>query len=567
MKRMKIGYLGPQGTYTERALECWMPDAQKKPFTHLEAVFAATASKDVDLGFVPLENSIEGPVTQTFDCLLKYAGQLRIVDTAMLAIEHALGALPQRSAITRIFSKDTALAQCSEYLLANFPQAGLVPMQSTAKAIEVISSQQLFDAAAIGMESTLVKYGLQVVARNIGNKENERSNKTRFAVLGSQTQPASGNDVTTIVLYPHRDRIGLLEDAVNIISRKYQINMCSIHSRPDGRGLFRFYLDLEGHISQEGVQGCIANIKERLADTDVVFLGSYRHIPFNEKRISSIGIVGGTGKMGGWLARFFESVGYGVRTCGKDSEKSLEEAVCGSDVVIVNVPVEKTVEVVQQVGPRLHKGQLLVDNTGVKSSVVPAMLAVAPPDVEILSVHTMFGPNTPPTNASLLGENVISIHTVRSGKMADEFEAIFHKYGANITQATVEQHDSRMTIAQNLEHVCSVAYAATLLSIVPQVEKLLPFATPNLRRTLLTMGRIHAGDQQLYGVMLKENPRALDTLQYYQGVLEQIIDWLKKGDSCMFESIMSSNAQKLGKAFIEKQCNASNAIQELLKKE
>jgi len=112
---MKIGYLGPAGTYTERALELYNSEAEKIVLPNIPQVFEALKSKKVDLGFVPLENVIQGPVTETLDSLFLYSPEIQIVDAIMLDIRHALGALPEHNEIKRIMSKDTALSQCSKF--------------------------------------------------------------------------------------------------------------------------------------------------------------------------------------------------------------------------------------------------------------------------------------------------------------------------------------------------------------------------------------------------------------------------------------------------------------------
>lgn len=278
---MRVAYLGPPGTYTEKALEQKFPKAVTVPLPNIGAVFDDVASKESDFGFVPIENIINGPVVQTLDNLLKHASKLYIVDAALLAIEHAVGALPEHGKITKILSKDTALEQCSDYLNRSYPHAIPIAMESTSQAIRAISEQKMFYAAAIGMEDTLIQYGFEVIARDIGNQKN---NKTRFAVISDHNyeSKATGHDVTSIVVDPKVDRVGLLCDVLEPISRKHSLNMASIHSRPNGKGGFIFYLDIEGHKSDEKVRECLNDIRSKLSITQVEVIGSYPYLPFNQ---------------------------------------------------------------------------------------------------------------------------------------------------------------------------------------------------------------------------------------------------------------------------------------------
>ncbi len=145
----KVGYLGPKGTYTELALSLYLKNGgiEKIPLPNIASIFISAAKNDVELGFVPLENIIRGPVTQTLDNLLVYHPRIKIVGATLLPIEHAIGALPDSKDIKKIISKDTALEQCSAYLNKAYPLAEQIPVDSTSYAMKLIAEQDMTDAA------------------------------------------------------------------------------------------------------------------------------------------------------------------------------------------------------------------------------------------------------------------------------------------------------------------------------------------------------------------------------------------------------------------------------------
>ena len=208
-----------------------MPDALYLPYPSIGAVFEAVMRHEVERGLVPIENVIQGPVTESLDNLYRYAEQLKLVDMLVLPIQHALGVLAPETHIRRVLSKDQALKQCSVYLQGHYPHAQQVEMASTSFAMEAIITECLYHAAAIGSPQALQQYGLHILARDIGNVQH---NKTRFAVLGAAAEAyhgPTGNDATALVIYPHRDRIGLLED-ISRCSAKHtgSISRPSIHA-------------------------------------------------------------------------------------------------------------------------------------------------------------------------------------------------------------------------------------------------------------------------------------------------------------------------------------------------
>ncbi len=153
---MTIGFLGPEGTYTDEAAKQLFPETTRAAYPSIDAVFeAVVASRAISAGVVPIESLVQGPVTETLDNLFRYAGQVTIGEMLVLPIDHALGALGKPEDIRRILSKDQALHQCSDYIARTYPRAALVETPSTTAAMEMIVRQGWRDAAAIGNAAAL----------------------------------------------------------------------------------------------------------------------------------------------------------------------------------------------------------------------------------------------------------------------------------------------------------------------------------------------------------------------------------------------------------------------------
>jgi prephenate dehydrogenase len=506
---------------------------------------------------VPIESLVQGPVTETLDNLFQYAGRVLIGDMVVLPIDHTLGALGKPEDIRRILSKDQALHQCSEYIRRLYPHAVLVETPSTTAAMEMIVRQGWRDAAAIGSAAALQRYGLEVLARGIGNPP---QNKTKFAVLGDHYHTPTGTDATSFVIYPHRDRIGLLEDILHLISRESGLNLSSIHSRPDTKGGFRFYIEVEGHAQDVVVARCLAAMERTLAadDVEVRVFGAYPRRMFNEPRLHTIGLIGGTGLMGRWFRPFFETAGYQVLISGRTTPLTYQQCIEQSDAVLFNVPISSTIEVIHRLGPLFRPGQLMVDNTSIKTQPVSAMLEVAPEGVEVLGMHTVFGP----TIAELRRQNVIFTTTPRSGELAQEFEGIFYKYGATITHTTPEYHDRQMAFHQNLEHFTKVVLAEVLRAQFGTPEAMASYSSPNSRLSLITMGRVLKGDPGLYAEIQTQNLQGSGMIEEYLRVAGAIGRALMQGDAGRFGEAMCHCAEAFGSDFLAHAVATSNAIQE-----
>lgn len=551
---MKVGYLGPPASYTEQATRSAFANATHIPCSSIDAVFQAVADGTVERGVVPLENVIHGPVTETLDHLFVHAERVKIVDTHLLPIAHALGALDTQAVLKRVLSKDQALSQCSQYLHKHLPTVQCIDVASTTQAMEMIVQNKWQDAAAIGSPEALLSYGLHIIARDIGNA---RDNKTRFATLAHANVPVparTGRDATAMVIYPHYDRVGILQWLLTIVSHDHGLSCTAIHSRPDTRGAFRFYLEVEGHSETPAVAQCLTTLRRELprVDAEMHLCGTYPHHPFIERRIRSIGILGGTGAMGQWLAHFFEEAGFEVLVSGRHTPLTYQQCVEQVQVVIVNVPISVTEAVIKQVGPWLKPGQLLVDNTSIKAQPVAAMLKAVAPGVEVVGMHTIFGPKT----ATLRRQNVVFTPTSASGPLARELEAVFHKHGAHVTQATPDQHDRQMAFHQNLEHFSKIAFAEVLCqSKTPQDAE--HFSSPNSRLSMATMGRILAGDADLVEEIQTGNTQGPALIKTYMAVTQRLGEALLQGNAKPLGDSMRASQQKLGEAFLRQQVELS----------
>lgn len=547
---MKIGFLGPSGSYTEEAARLSYPGTHL-PLRSIGDVFEAIRSGAVQRGVVPLENIIQGHVTETLDALYAYAASVQVVGCQVLAIEHALGALQNHGPITKVLSKDQALQQCAHFLESTYPQARWVEMASTSAAMQRIAAEQLMDAAAVGSAAGLQHHGLEVLQRDIGNIKYNRTRFIALAPTSAPPPPSTGRDVTALVIYPHHDRVGLLQSILGIVSTDHGLSCSSIQSRPDTRGVFRFFLELEGHQHDPAMAACLRALRTEVggATIEVKVFGSHPQRAFNTPRLNTLTLVGGTGRMGRWFTPFFTRAGVEVHpTDERTPPEQLSTLLRSSSAVLVNVPIPQAAAVLRSVAEQLQPGQLLVDNTSVKAQPLAVMNAHAPPGVEVLGMHTVFGPNI---GDRLRDENVVFVRSPSCGELAHEFESIFHKYGARLRHTTAEQHDLQMALHQNLEHFTKVALAQVVGALFSQPGDLLHYASPNSRSTLTSMGRILSADPALFAHIQTHNPQALAVLEQYVESAKGLLAQVKTGDAQTLEASARQARAALGEAFVQ----------------
>lgn len=265
----RIAYLGPPGTFSqEAALRQFGNDCELLDCRAIDEVFAAVESDRAAYGVAPVENSTEGAVNNTQDCLID--SPVQIVAEQVVAIEHHLLAREgmEKSAITCIASHPQSLAQCRKWLRTHMPDVPLRECASNGQAARTAAEDPSVAAIAGNMARRI--YDLRALAESI---QDQAGNRTRFAVLGRERAAPSGHDKTSILVYTE-NRPGALFRVLEPFEN-LQISLSRLESRPsrDEKWEYIFFIDFEGHCRDEKVEELFRRLS---ACTDAVkILGSY----------------------------------------------------------------------------------------------------------------------------------------------------------------------------------------------------------------------------------------------------------------------------------------------------
>lgn len=274
---LRVGFLGPPGTFTEEALlgEPDLAAGDLVPLRSMPDVLAATAAGEVDVGFVALENSIEGTVRQVLDGLIFEHDLLIQHETALRVHQNLLAPAGVALAdVRKVVSFPDAAAQCRRFLSEQAPGVEIVAATSTAEAARLVAERQAEGEAAVGTALAAKLYGLDVLAEGI---EDHDGNTTRFVTVARPEvgiPEPTGHDKTTIVCFQKADQPGSLHGILGQFTAR-NINLTKLESRPTKHSLgdYCFIIDLEGHIDDEVVADCLRDLHAQLRN--LKFLGSY----------------------------------------------------------------------------------------------------------------------------------------------------------------------------------------------------------------------------------------------------------------------------------------------------
>ncbi|MBS1107546.1 MAG: chorismate mutase [Deltaproteobacteria bacterium] len=253
-RRLRIAFLGPEGTYSHLAARRHFGEAADLlPTTTIGDVFAAVERGHADLGVVPVENTTEGVVTQTLDAFI--GCELTICGEVLQRISHhLLSRSGRREDVRRVASIGQVLAQCRVWLERNLPGVERVETASSAAAARLAAEDA--SIAAIGSALAATAYGLATIEAGI---EDRRDNTTRFVLLGREAPARSGRDLTSAVFTVSKAQSGALHRLLDPFAQ-CGVNLTSIQSRPmPGKPFeYLFFLDMEGHRDDPAVARALA---------------------------------------------------------------------------------------------------------------------------------------------------------------------------------------------------------------------------------------------------------------------------------------------------------------------
>lgn len=285
MKR--IAFLGPAGTVSQESSRYFFSahHVEYVPFTLISDVYGATLSGDTDYSVIPIENTIEGSVKLHIDTLVDGVELPIQAEWIYPSVQNLIGRRPpgstDLSGINKVMSKDVAIAQCREFLKAELPHVTYQNVSSTAEGVRLVQQSGDPAMAAIGTKLSAELYGLELLAENITDHDN---NYTRFVLIGRDKpdlRPAEQQKTTILVTLPE-DYPGALHQVLSAFAWR-RINLSKIESRPTKKklGNYYFYIDIESSMDSVLLPAALSEIEA--IGCQVRLLGSYPSYGYSQE--------------------------------------------------------------------------------------------------------------------------------------------------------------------------------------------------------------------------------------------------------------------------------------------
>jgi len=264
-----------------------------------------------------------------------------------------------------------------------------------------------------------------------------------------------------------------------------------------------------------------------------------------------IGIIGGKGNMGKYFTKYFRNNGFKVVVSDLDTKLTNKKLVEKSDIVVISVPINKTVEVIKEIIPYTRQDQLLMDLTSIKE---PAMKVMLKSSCEILGTHPMFGPHI----KSIKGQTVI-LCRARPRKKTKIIEQLFEKSNVNIKISTPKKHDLAMATLQGLTHFSAIVLGHCVKNLNLNLKDLHDYMSPIYDIRFGMIGRILAQDSELYAQIQLENPEIKKVLNKLEKSHNKLHGIIKKHNTKEFQEYFKDAANYFG-PYKEKAMEDSNYL-------
>ncbi|MDX1596226.1 MAG: prephenate dehydratase [Nitrosopumilaceae archaeon] len=253
---VKVSFQGERGAYSESAAkEFFKKEIQTVAFPTFAEILQSTADNKTDYSILPVENSIEGSVGESYDLL--YSTQLKAVGEIYFKIEHCLIGNSTLDKIDTVYSHPQALGQCRKFIQKQ--KFKTVPTYDTAGSVSIIKELNKENTACIASKSAAEISDMKIISENIADNPN---NYTRFLILSKDSTDESDKDKTSII-FSIKHEPGSLYKIIEKF-QKYGINLTKIESRPKKTTVweYNFYVDFEGHANNSEIKKMLDEIKK-----------------------------------------------------------------------------------------------------------------------------------------------------------------------------------------------------------------------------------------------------------------------------------------------------------------
>lgn len=261
----KVSFQGERGAYSEdAAISFFRESIDTVPFATFAEVVESTQNGNTDYAVLPVENSLEGSVGESYDLLV--STDLTIVGEIYYRIKHCLIGFDSIDSTDTVYSHPQALGQCRKFIQEH--KLKTIPTYDTAGSVRIIKDLNKKNISCIASKRASEIYQVPIIREGI---EDNANNYTRFLVLSKKPQDGD----KTSIIFSVKHEAGALFSILKEFN-DHNVNLTKIESRPNKSTPweYNFYMDFDGTKEDPVIKAILEKIKQKTLFLKV--LGSYK---------------------------------------------------------------------------------------------------------------------------------------------------------------------------------------------------------------------------------------------------------------------------------------------------
>ncbi len=271
----------------------------------------------------------------------------------------------------------------------------------------------------------------------------------------------------------------------------------------------------------------------------------------NQMRVA---IIGGSGKMGQWLANFLSKDGHEVIITGRNKAKLQKaqkqlgietttdnvKAVGSAEAAIISVPIDNFEGVVKQICSHIQPGQAIIDITSIKAFPIEIMHKHIKTGV-VLGAHPMFGPGA----KDIANQSVVLTPTNEKEKaLAQKLGEYLESRGAKVSTMSPDEHDKMMGVILGLSHFIAIASADTLLSL-DKLKQMRDIGGSTFKMLLTLAESVISEEPEFYTSLQMNLPNIAEVEKLFQSRAKIWADLVENKDREKFAQRMNALKNRL----------------------
>jgi len=257
-------------------------------------------------------------------------------------------------------------------------------------------------------------------------------------------------------------------------------------------------------------------------------------------------VIGGLGRMGVWMSRYLDMVGYNVDIADQmagetpfNRVENWQSVVNDYDLIVVAVPLRPSNDILLRLA-ELRPECLVFDIGSLKSPMREGLDAMRQSGCRVCSVHPMFGPD----EIGLSGRHILFVD-VGSQRAIAEARALFAHTAADCVELSVEEHDEVMAWVLGLSHLVNIAFAGALAQSGEAVPLLKQISSSTFNAQLNVATQVVSENPHLYYEIQQGNDNTAEVSEHFRKVLDEIITAVAEKNEAVFTRYMGSAKKRL----------------------